>query len=42
MAPAPGGIIAGVAHTAAATIGSTSVPAPSDPMAGAAIVVLPI
>lgn len=40
LAAIPGGFVAGVAHTAAATIeGGPALPAPADPMTGAALVV---
>lgn len=39
LAPAPGGFIAGVAHTAALTAGTTTLPAPADPMTGGALLV---
>jgi hypothetical protein len=42
LAPLPGGFLAGVAHTAAASIGGVAVGAPKDPMTGAAIVVRPL
>lgn len=35
----PGGFVAAIAHTAAITIDGTPLPAPADPMAGAALVV---
>jgi hypothetical protein len=35
----PGGFIAGIAHTAAASVGGDALPAPRDPLSGAAIVV---
>jgi hypothetical protein len=38
----PGGFLAGIAHTAAASIGGSDLPAPKDPMSGAAIVVRPV
>ncbi len=38
----PGGFLAGIAHTAAASIGGADLPAPKDPMSGAAIVVRPV
>jgi len=38
----PGGFVAGVAHTAAATIDHDALPAPRDPLSGAAIVVRPV
>jgi len=38
----PGGFVAGIAHTAAATVGSDVLPAPRDPLSGAAIVVRPV
>jgi hypothetical protein len=42
LAAIPGGFVAGIAHTAAATAGGTALPAPRDPMSGAAIVVRPV
>jgi hypothetical protein len=42
LAAIPGGFVAGVAHTAAATVGSDALPAPRDPMTGAAVVVRPV
>jgi hypothetical protein len=42
LAAIPGGFVAGIAHTAAASVGSDSLPAPRDPMSGAAIVVRPV
>ena len=42
LAGLPGGFLAGIAHTAAASIGGTDLPAPKDPMSGAAIVVRPV
>jgi outer membrane protein assembly factor BamB len=40
LAAIPGGFVAGVAHTAAAAIdGGTRLPAPADPMTGAALIV---
>lgn len=41
LAAIPGGFIAGVAHTAAARIGDAALPAPADPMSGAAVIVRP-
>jgi hypothetical protein len=38
----PGGVVAGVAHTAAARVGSDALPSPHDPLSGAAIVVCPV
>ena len=38
----PGGFLAGIAHTAAVSIGGTDLPAPKDPMGGSAIVVRPV
>ena len=38
LAAHPGGFVAGIAHTAAATVGGDALPAPRDPMSGAAIV----
>lgn len=37
----PGGWIAGVAHTAGATVDAATLPSPADPMAGAAVLVRP-
>jgi len=42
LAAIPGGFVAGIAHTAAATVGTDVLPAPHDPLSGAAIVVRPI
>lgn len=42
LAGVPGGFIAGVAHTAAASIAGSDLPAPKDPMTGAALVVRPV
>lgn len=42
LAAIPGGFVAAVAHTAAARIDDTALPAPADPMSGAAIVVRPV
>ncbi|MBA3463752.1 MAG: hypothetical protein H0T46_27595 [Deltaproteobacteria bacterium] len=42
LASVPGGFIAGVAHTAAVDIAGAELPAPKDPMSGAAIVVRPV
>jgi hypothetical protein len=39
LATVPGGFIAAIAHTAALTIDSTTLPAPADPMTGAALIV---
>jgi outer membrane protein assembly factor BamB len=39
LAAIAGGFVAGVAHTAALAVGEASLPAPADPLAGAAIVV---
>ncbi|HEX2687920.1 MAG TPA: hypothetical protein VHN14_14935 [Kofleriaceae bacterium] len=41
LAAIPGGFVAGVTHTAAAAVGSDALPAPHDPLSGAAIVVRP-
>jgi hypothetical protein len=38
----PGGFVAGVAHTAGVSLGGASLPAPRDPLAGAAVVVRPV
>jgi outer membrane protein assembly factor BamB len=42
LASLPGGVIAGIAHTAAARIGNDTLPSPADPMSGAAIVQRPL
>jgi outer membrane protein assembly factor BamB len=42
LAAIPGGFIAGVSHTAATTIGPDTLPAPADPLSGAAIVIRPV
>ncbi|HMG52329.1 MAG TPA: hypothetical protein VK601_02580 [Kofleriaceae bacterium] len=42
LAAIPGGFVAGVAHTAGARIDDAALPAPPDPMAGAAIAVRPV
>ena len=42
LAAIPGGFVAGVSHTAGASISGVAVPAPSDPMTGAVIVVRPL
>jgi hypothetical protein len=39
LAALPGGFIAGVSHTAAASVGNDRLPAPRDPLAGIALVV---
>ena len=39
LATIPGGFVGAIAHTAALTIGSTALPAPADPMTGAALIV---
>ncbi|MCX5744741.1 MAG: hypothetical protein NT062_19815, partial [Proteobacteria bacterium] len=39
LAPISGGFVAGVAHTAAARFDGAALPAPADPLAGAAVVV---
>jgi outer membrane protein assembly factor BamB len=39
LAALPGGFIAGIAHTAAASVGDDRLPAPRDPLSGAALVV---
>jgi hypothetical protein len=41
LAAIPGGFVAGVAHTAAARIDATALPAPRDPMSGTAIAIRP-
>lgn len=42
LAAVPGGFVAGIAHTAAAMVGADALPAPHDPLSGAAIVVRPL
>jgi hypothetical protein len=42
LAAIPGGFIAGIAHTAAVTIGGDRVAAPADPLGGAAVIVRPL
>lgn len=42
LAAIPGGFVAGVAHTAAAQLDGVALPAPADPMSGAAILVRPV
>jgi hypothetical protein len=42
LAAIPGGFVAGVAHTAAAQLDGTALPAPADPMSGAAILIRPV
>ncbi len=42
LAGLPGGFLAGVAHTAAASVAGSDLPAPKDPMTGAALVVRPV
>lgn len=42
LAAIPGGFVAGVAHTAGARVGTVALPAPTDPMSGAAIAVRPV
>jgi len=39
LATAPGGLIAGIAHTAAARVDDAALPAPTDPRGGAAVIV---
>jgi hypothetical protein len=39
LAALPGGFLAGIAHTASARLGDAKLPAPADPMSGAALVV---
>lgn len=39
LAAAPGGLVAGIAHTAPARIDDAALPAPADPLAGAALIV---
>ncbi|MEO8701057.1 MAG: hypothetical protein ABI867_13495 [Kofleriaceae bacterium] len=41
LAPIPGGFIAGLAHTATASIDGTALPAPAEPLSGAALIVRP-
>lgn len=38
----PGGFVAGIAHTAAASISGSALPSPKDPMIGAALVIRPV
>ncbi|MDB4960022.1 MAG: hypothetical protein JWP01_21 [Myxococcales bacterium] len=42
LAEVAGGFVAGVAHTATLAVGDASLPAPTDPFAGSAIVVRPV
>jgi hypothetical protein len=42
LAAIPGGFVAGVTHTAAAMLDGAALPAPRDPMTGAAILVRPV
>lgn len=42
IAPAPGGFLAGVTHTARAEVGGARLPAPDQPDSGAALVVRPL
>jgi outer membrane protein assembly factor BamB len=42
LAAVPGGFVAGVAHTAAAVLDGAALPAPADPMSGAAILIRPV
>jgi hypothetical protein len=42
LAAIPGGFVAGVAHTAGAQLDGAALPAPADPMSGAAILVRPV
>jgi hypothetical protein len=39
LAAIPGGFLAGIAHTAAASVGTDALPAPRDPLSGTAVVV---
>ena len=39
LAAIPGGFVAGLAHTAAARFGDAALPAPADPLSGAAVIV---
>ncbi len=42
LAAVPGGVLAGVTHTAHAAIDGASLPAPKDPVSGAALVIRPV
>ena len=42
LAAIPGGFVAGVAHTARAVLDGIALPAPADPMSGAAILIRPV
>jgi hypothetical protein len=42
LAEVPGGFVAGIAHTATARVDDSPLPAPADPMSGAAIAVRPV
>ncbi|HEX3481743.1 MAG TPA: hypothetical protein VHT91_42315 [Kofleriaceae bacterium] len=42
LAAIPGGFVAGVAHTARALLDGAALPAPADPMSGAAILIRPV
>ncbi len=42
LAAVPGGFLAGVAHTAAATVGGAGLASPTDPLSGAALIVRPV
>lgn len=42
LAPAPGGFVAGITHTARAKVDDAELPAPEDPLGGAALVVRPL
>jgi hypothetical protein len=42
LAAVPGGFVAGVAHTAGVRVDGAALPAPADPLAGAALVVRPV
>ncbi|MGE0870640.1 MAG: hypothetical protein AB7P03_18890 [Kofleriaceae bacterium] len=42
LASIPGGVVAGISHTAGVTVAETTIAAPADPMTGAAVVVIPV
>jgi hypothetical protein len=42
LAAIPGGFVAGVAHTARAVLDGVALPAPADPMSGAALLIRPV
>jgi hypothetical protein len=42
LSAAPGGFVAGIAHTAAARVESDALPSPHDPLSGAAIIFRPV